>query len=229
MTTTSTIARDRAETLVRRIDEAGPSPRTERHDPGQLVRVRHRRLAIVVVLVCASLSLVAAVAGWRSDPARAGADYLYSPVQRTDLPITVTERGTIESQKNVEILCEVEDVQGDGINGTPILWIIDNGVSVRKGDLLVELDVAPHLERLDRQILDTEQACAKEIQARVNYENRISRNETSEAKAKLTVELADLRCNNMKMSTAGLTRSSCKTSNCPSRNRKHRKTSTNET
>ncbi len=77
-------------------------------------------------------------------------NYVYSPVQRTDLPITVTERGTIESQKNVEILCEVEDVQGDGINGTPILWIIDNGVSVKKGDLLVELDAAPHLERLDQ-------------------------------------------------------------------------------
>jgi HlyD family secretion protein len=192
MTTTSAIARDRAETPVRRVDEAGPPPRTERQNPRQLVRVRHRRLAIVVVLACASLSLVAGVASLRSNPASAGAEYMYSPVQRTDLPITVTERGTIESQKNVEILCEVDDVQGDGVNGTPILWIVDNGVSVKKGDLLVELDAAPHLERLDRQILDTEQARAKEIQARVNYENRISRNETAQSKAKLTVELADL-------------------------------------
>ena len=192
MTTTSTLTRDQMETPVRRIDDADPSPRTEKHDPRWLGRVRRRHLAIVVVLVCASLSLVAAVASLHSDSALADADFVYSPVQRTDLPITVTERGTIESQKNVEILCEVEDVQGDGINGTPILWIIDNGVSVKKGDLLVELDAAPHQERLDSQVLGTEQARAKDIQARVNYENRISRNETSEAKARLNVELADL-------------------------------------
>ena len=85
-----------------------------------------------------------------------------------------------------------DDGQGDGINGTPILWIIENGKSVQKGDLLVELDAAPHLERLDRQILDTEQARAKDVQARVNYENRISRNQTAQAKAELTVELTGL-------------------------------------
>jgi HlyD family secretion protein len=192
MTTTSALAREQTEAPVRRIDDADSSPRTEKHDARWWERVRRRHMVGVAVLVCASLSLVAAVASLRSDATRANADFVYSTVQRSDLPITITERGTIESQKNVEILCEVEDVQGDGINGTPILWIIDNGVSVKKGDLLVELDAAPHQERLDSQVLSTEQARAKEIQARTHWQNRQSRNETSEAKAKLDVDLAGL-------------------------------------
>ena len=192
MTTSSALNRDASKTAVLRVDGAAPSPRAGQPDPGQSRRLRRRRLGVVAVLVCAVLSLVAAFVSLRSDSAHADSEFVYSTVQRSDLAIAVTERGTIESQNNVDILCEVEDVQGDGINGTPILWIIDNGVSVRKGDLLVELDAAPHQERLDSQVLSTEQARAKEIQARVNFENRKSRNETSEAKARLDVELADL-------------------------------------
>ena len=81
---------------------------------------------------------------------------------------------------------------GDGINGTPILWIVPNGSSVKKGDLLVELDSASHLERLDDQILDEERANTRKIQADIALENRKSKNETNLAKAQLEVELAEL-------------------------------------
>lgn len=193
MATTSQTIDDQADVSLRRVDTPVAPPRTEKHDPGQTARARRRRLwAVLGAVVCGSLLLAAGLTSLRSNAVQAGGDYVYATVQRTDLPITVTERGTIESQNNVQIICEVEDVQGDGINGTPILWIVENGVSVKKGDLLVDLDSAPHLERLDRQILDTETARAKAIQASVNHENRISRNETAEAKAELEVKLAEL-------------------------------------
>ncbi|MHB8864834.1 MAG: efflux RND transporter periplasmic adaptor subunit [Pirellulaceae bacterium] len=192
MTTTTSVASERVETLARRFDEVDLPPRTEKHDPRQMVRVRRWRLLIVAVLTVASLSLVAGVASLRTEAKPTDDGYVYFTVRRNDLPITVTERGALESQDNVEIICEVDDVQGDGIDGTPILWIIDNGTSVKKGDLVLELDTSSHLERLDKQILDTEQARAKEIQARVFYENRISRNQTALAKAILDVELAGL-------------------------------------
>jgi multidrug efflux pump subunit AcrA (membrane-fusion protein) len=192
MTTTSSIAGDRVETPVRRLDEAELPPRTEKHDPRRMTRVRRWRLMIVGVIALASLSLVAAVASLRNETQRADASYVYHAMRKSDLAITVTERGTLESQNNVEIICEVDDVQGDGVDGTPILSIIENGTSVKKGDLLVELDTSSHLERLDKQILDTEMARAKDIQARVFHENRISRNTTAMAKAVLDVELAGL-------------------------------------
>ncbi len=193
MTTTPPIADDPTEPFVRRIDAPGASARAEPSDPRRAARARRRGYwAVVLLVACGGVLVVVGVAGLRSGSVRAGGGLVYAPVQRMDLPITVTERGTIESQNNVQIVCEVEDVQGDGINGTPILWIVENGVSVKAGDLLVELDSASHLERLDRQILATETARAKEIQARLNFENRQSRNVTALAKADLDVELANL-------------------------------------
>ena len=147
---------------------------------------------IAAVLTLASLSLVAAVASLRTETEHTDSDYVYYALHRTDLPITVTERGSLESRNNVEITCEVDDVPGDGVDGTLIMWIIENGTSVKKGDLLVELDSASHKERLDKQILDTNLARAKDIQARVNYDNRVTRNETAIAKAILDVKLAGL-------------------------------------
>ncbi len=113
-------------------------------------------------------------------------------VALTDLPISVTERGNLESQSNVEILCEVDDVEGDGIVGTQIISIVPNGTSVKKGDLLVEFDSAGHRERLDRQIIDTESARAIQIQAEAKHENQVTQNETTLADALLDVELATL-------------------------------------
>lgn len=117
---------------------------------------------------------------------------LMHQVGRSDLQVSVIERGNLESQLNREIICEVEDVQRDGINGTAILWIIANGSSVEKGDLLVELESAPMQEKLDEQILETEDARSTQIQAEANFNNQLVQNETSKAEAKLQVKLATL-------------------------------------
>ncbi len=117
---------------------------------------------------------------------------IYHTVATGDLPITVTERGNLESQNNVEIICEVDDIEGDGVVGTQILFIVPNGTSVKKGDLLVEFDSAKHRERLDRQILDTESARAVQIQAQAKHDNQVTQNETLLADALLDVELAKL-------------------------------------
>jgi HlyD family secretion protein len=117
---------------------------------------------------------------------------LFHTVQRSHLPIVVTERGNLESQQDVQILCETDDIRSQGIRGTLIVWIIPNGSSVKKGDLLVELDDSQHVERLDRQILLTERAKSEHLQAQAAYDNQITQNETAQAEAELQVELAKL-------------------------------------
>lgn len=117
---------------------------------------------------------------------------LLHTVSRQDMNVTVIERGNLQSQANREVHCMVEDVQRDGINGTPILWIIPNGSSVKEGDLLVELESAPMREALDEQILETEDARSTQIQAEANYNNQIVQNETNKAEAELQVQLAKL-------------------------------------
>ena len=117
---------------------------------------------------------------------------VFFTVKRGDMAIEVTERGNLESQQNLKILCDVDDVEGDGIRGTPILWIIPNGSTVKKDELLFELAVATHQDRLDAQILSTQRARALQIQAKAKYENQIGLNKTNDAEAELGVELAEL-------------------------------------
>ncbi len=113
-------------------------------------------------------------------------------VEPHDLPITVIERGHLESQTNIQVLCEVDDYRSDGILGTPIVWVIPNGTSVQKGDLICELDSTAIQSELDEQILDTEEARSAYIQAQANLENQKIQNATAEDKARLDVELARL-------------------------------------
>ena len=117
---------------------------------------------------------------------------VYYTVIQSDVPITVTERGNLESRNNVEVICEVDDIPGDSIRGTTILWLVPNGSSVKQGDLLVELDDAGHQERLDHQILDTDQARAKQIKTNAKLKNQRAQNKTAEAEAQLKVQLARL-------------------------------------
>ena len=129
--------------------------------------------------------------------------YVFYEVQKGELPIVVTERGNLESQDSIKIQCEVDDIEGDGIRGTPILSIVPNGSSVKKGDLLVEFDTSNHVERLDRQVLDTERAKSEQIQARVKFENQKTQNETNRAEAKLAVDLAELALKQFEDETGG--------------------------
>ena len=72
------------------------------------------------------------------------------------------------------------------------VWIVENGASVKEGDLIVELESTMMQDRLDEQELDVEEAKSQFVQAKVQYENQIDQNETTLAEAELAVELAEL-------------------------------------
>ncbi len=158
---------------------------------GRRRRIPWKWLFVAFVLVVA-VGLAGPLNRLRSHFSRASHDLVLYTVERGDLPIVVTERGNLESQVNIEILCEVDEIRSSGVSGTPIVWLIPNGTSVKAGELLVELDSAAHQERLDQQILETDRARANQIQAQAKHENQISQNETSLADAELDVRLAEL-------------------------------------
>ena len=62
---------------------------------------------------------------------------LLQSVSRGPFDHIVLEEGEVESSSNIDVLCEVKT---RGSTGTPILWVIDEGTYVKKGDKLVELD-----------------------------------------------------------------------------------------
>ena len=137
------------------------------------------------------------VAAWSlnqksSSSASVTGQVVWHEVDRCDLDVVVLERGSLESQSNIELLCEVEDVRKDNINGTTIQWMVPNGASVKKGDLVVELDSNPMQEALDDQVLYTENAIAEKIQAEANLKNQLTMNTTAAAEAELLIKLAEL-------------------------------------
>ena len=61
------------------------------------------------------------------------ADVLTHKVGRQALTVSITEQGTLESRENVEVKCKV---RGENT----VIWVVENGSVVEKGDVLVRLD-----------------------------------------------------------------------------------------
>ncbi len=95
---------------------------------------------------------------------------LTAAVERGNLLVTVTEDGNLESAVNIDIKCEVA-------GGSSILWIVEDGKEVKKGEKLVELDSSALEESINQQRIAYEKAKAAKIQAEKDY-----------AAAKLAVE-----------------------------------------
>ncbi len=79
----------------------------------------------------------------------------------------VLEQGEVESSSNVEIICEVKSRNS---SGTAILWVIDEGSLVKKGDLLVQLDKSALEQELKQQKTIVNSANAAVISARALLE-----------------------------------------------------------
>jgi HlyD family secretion protein len=74
-------------------------------------------------------------------------------VKPASLPVTVVERGSLESANNEDVYCEVEGT-------TTIISIVPEGTRVKKGQLVCELDSAALKDTLTNQVISTEGAKA---------------------------------------------------------------------
>ena len=91
-------------------------------------------------------------------------DVITYPVKLANLPITVVERGNLESSKNEDVYCKVEGV------GTTIISIVPEGKLVKKGDLVCELDAATLKDTLTNQVITTKGAEAAFQNAKLTRE-----------------------------------------------------------
>ena len=98
---------------------------------------RSRRRIIVMSLFVAG-AVVLGVVVWSLIASRFrdnSKTLVYYRVRKSNLPITVTERGNLESQQEITIVCELENLGGDrsGNYGTQILMIIPQRHGGEKG------------------------------------------------------------------------------------------------
>lgn len=86
-----------------------------------------------------------AVVLWAGSPSQAERPIgLTHRIARGDLLVTVDEQGILESSENVEVKSKVR-----GRNA--VLWIVDSGTVVKKGDVLVRLDSLFIQEQVDER------------------------------------------------------------------------------
>ena len=83
-------------------------------------------------------------------------------VQRRDLQITVTEEGSLVSDENVDVTCDV-------VGGATIIWLVDDGARVTKGMEIVKLDAYVLIEHATAQKIAFQKARALMIQADKDY------------------------------------------------------------
>jgi multidrug efflux pump subunit AcrA (membrane-fusion protein) len=79
----------------------------------------------------------------------------------------VLEQGVVESSSSVEIRCEVKS---QSAGGTEILWVVDEGTHVKKGDKLCELDSSA----LEQDLVQQEIVCNTSAALVVQAENTLS-------------------------------------------------------
>lgn len=83
-------------------------------------------------------------------------------VRRGDLSVVLSVEGNLESAVNIDLKCEVA-------GGSAILWIVEDGEQVKKGDKLVELDSSALEEKVNTQRIAYEKARAVMIQAEKDF------------------------------------------------------------
>jgi len=104
-------------------------------------------------------------------------------VTRAPLAISLTESGTIKSRDQFVVKSEVE-------GRTSILYVIDEGVQVKKGELLIELDSSELNDRLVDQQIMVENTAADYISAKENLAVVKIQAESNIAQAKLNNQFA---------------------------------------
>lgn len=93
---------------------------------------------LVAVVVIAALGAGGYWAWQKSQQGGIRPNLIVDTVSRRSFDHIVLEQGELESSSNVDIICQVRARNGG--QGTPILWVVDEGTNVSEGDKLVELD-----------------------------------------------------------------------------------------
>jgi HlyD family secretion protein len=93
-------------------------------------------------------------------------DLVTMKVEYRDLQLKIVERGGLEAKENHDIKCEVKT----GSRGAPkIKWVVDNGTTVKKGDLLVDIDDSYLQEQAQAKKIEHDKAEADKIAAEELY------------------------------------------------------------
>ncbi len=102
-------------------------------------------------------------------------------VQKRSFDLTVTAAGELAARENIEIKCQIE---GQAV----ISWVIDEGSAVKQGDLLMTLDDADLLVKIEQADLDAERSRTEFLAATEDL--AVKQNEAAQKQKAAEVKLA---------------------------------------
>lgn len=152
-----------------------PAPPSRRSRSGWLWAI----LALLVISIPIGVVLYRGTGSRDDEP-------LTFTVAETDLRITVTERGTLESQKTVNGICEIEGYDNK------IIFIVEEGSTVKEGDVVVRFDSAQIDKEIAEENLEMTKAIGEVESKRQELEVAKNTGESEIAAAELELTLAKL-------------------------------------
>jgi multidrug resistance efflux pump len=159
--------------------------------PKATPRRRTRVLLLIaggVVLTAAVLITVGVARGFRTSRV----DLVTHTVRKERLELTVVERGALESADNHDILCRVKSGAKNSTVASTIKTLVDDGSTVKKDQLLIELDDSGLIEQLKTQKIDLDKAESDKIKAEEDYKIQVSQNESDIKSAETVLQLAEI-------------------------------------
>lgn len=99
-------------------------------------------------------------------------EFTYQKASARPLDVTIKKDGELQAVNNIDIMCEVE-------GSTAITMIVKEGASVKKGDVLVQLDSSIIRQKIDDATLEVQKADADLITAREFLEIQKSQNDAN--------------------------------------------------
>lgn len=106
-------------------------------------------------------------------------------VKQGPLKISVIETGTIQPREKLVVKNEVE-------GSTAITYIVDEGIKIKKGDLMIELDSSSLEDKVVDQEIQMQKAEASRVEAIENYEVTKNQAQSDIESAQLSYEFAQL-------------------------------------
>jgi len=153
----------------------------------QTRRGGQRKTRLVRAVVAGAVLVVAggAVLAWLNNAEDEMAHGPVTEVRRGDVKISVMESGSLRNRDRVVVT--------NGVEGrTTILWIVNEGEYVEKGDLLVELDASSLEDSLLASEISVQNAEAASVRATQNLEVTRSMTQSEISKAELAHRFAQL-------------------------------------
>jgi len=132
---------------------------------------------LLVVLALGSAAALPRLQAWFPKKGIALENFATAAVRRSDMSVTLTTGGKVESAERTVVECELEllelSVKGQAMTGggaSTVISVVPDGTMVKKGDILCELDASEYREMLRQQKMTVQRAQADHRRSELDLE-----------------------------------------------------------